>query len=66
MAKLINGIKQYFIGSYQELTLVVWPSRKQVIRDTTLVVIFSLVVAIFLGALDLLFNFGLEKILSLK
>ncbi len=66
MAKIINGIKQYFVGSYQELKLVVWPTRKQVIRDTTLVVVFSLVVAIFLGALDLLFNFGLEKILSLK
>lgn len=66
MAKFIGRVKQYFIGSYRELMLVAWPTRKQVIRDTTLVVVFSIIVAIFLGALDLLFSFGLEKILSLK
>ncbi|MDP2656262.1 MAG: preprotein translocase subunit SecE [bacterium] len=65
MRKLLRRIQQYFIGSYQELKLVVWPTRQQVIRDTILVVVFSIAVAIFLGILDISFNFGLERILLL-
>jgi len=35
-----------------ELAKVVWPERRQVAKSTLAVIILSLVVAIFLGAVD--------------
>ena len=46
-----------------ELSRVNWPSQKEVIRYTLLVVAISLSVAAFLGALDFLFSFLVEKYL---
>ncbi len=46
-----------------ELSRVNWPSQKEVIRYTVLVVIISLAVAAFLGSLDFLFSFLVEKYL---
>jgi preprotein translocase subunit SecE len=49
-SRLINYIK----ASHQELKKVVWPSKKEVIQHTMLVIGISLAVAIFLGAVDYL------------
>ena len=46
-----------------ELSRVNWPSQKEVIRYTILVVVISLAVAAFLGTLDFLFSFLVEKYL---
>ncbi len=46
-----------------ELSRVNWPSQQEVIRYTTLVVIISLLVAFFLGSLDFVFSFLVEKYL---
>jgi preprotein translocase subunit SecE len=43
-----------------ELSKVVWPGRSQVIRTTIAVIILSLVVAAFLGAVD----YGLNKLIE--
>ena len=56
------------IGFFQqvrgELMKVTFPSREEVIRLTTLVLIISLLVGLYLGALDFLFLKGLEFILQ--
>lgn len=57
--KLITYLKE----SKAELKKVVWPSRKETRNHTLLVIGISLGVAIFLGAIDYLFNFILENIL---
>jgi len=57
-----NRLTSYFRESRDELRKVVWPSRKQTVNDTILVVAISLFVAMFLGFLDLLMNIGLEKL----
>ena len=44
-----------------ELSRVNWPSQKEVVRYTFLVVAMSLSVALFLGALDYLFSFLVER-----
>ena len=54
---------KYFRDSYFEMKNVVWPNRRQVILHTVLVVAFSAVIATFLGSLDILFAFILEKLL---
>ena len=46
-----------------ELSRVNLPSRQEIIRYTMLVITISLSVAIFLGALDFLFGFLVEKYL---
>jgi preprotein translocase subunit SecE len=50
--------------SRQELKKVSWPTRQQTIRYTLAVIFMSVVVAIFLGGLDYLFQFILEEIIS--
>ncbi len=54
---------QYFRDSYNEMRSVVWPSRKQTILHTIMVVVFSILIAVFLGSLDMIFSFILEKVL---
>ena len=55
-----NKIIQYFKDSKSELKKVVWPTKKQAINHTALVIGFSLALAIFLGLID----FGLNKLLE--
>ena len=59
MANLFTYIKQ----SKDELKKVVWPSRKEVVRSTILVIGISLFVALFLGFLDIVLSYGLKQIL---
>lgn len=59
MQKVIN----FFREAKGELMKVNWPTQKELIRYTVLVVLISLGVAIFLGALDTLFSYLVEKFL---
>lgn len=56
MKTLINYVRE----SWGELQKVKWPSREQTIRLTIAVIIFSVVLAIFMGLIDL----GLGEILK--
>lgn len=56
---------QYLKDSREELKKVTWPSRKEALRQSMVVIVFSLLVAAFLGLLDYVFNLGLQKILVL-
>ena len=53
----ITGIN-YIRGSFQELKLVTWPTRREGRRLTTAVIIFSVV----FGALIAVVDFGLDKL----
>ncbi|QQG45703.1 MAG: preprotein translocase subunit SecE [Candidatus Sungiibacteriota bacterium] len=57
MNKFITFIKE----SRLELQKVTWPTREETIRYTMTVVVISAVVAIFLGGLDYIFQFILNK-----
>lgn len=59
----MNKIIQFFVGAKAELTKVSWPSRKELIRYTLLVVVISFLVAMFLGLLDMLFSYLVENFL---
>lgn len=60
MGKLADYIK----GSYEEMKKVTWPTNKETKNYTILVIIISLAVAGFLGALDFIFSFGLKLLLQ--
>lgn len=47
-----------------ELKQVSWPKSDEVIRMTTLVIIVSILVGLFIGALDFTFTSGLNYLLK--
>jgi preprotein translocase subunit SecE len=52
----MEKIKQFLREAYGELRRVSWPTREQTIQYTTLVVVISMAVALFLGILDYIFG----------
>ena len=50
------GIVSYLKETKAELAHVNWPSRKQSLKFTLVVVVISVVVAFFLGLFDLIFS----------
>ena len=56
------GLGSYLKETKVEMKHVSWPSRKQAINYTLIVIGVSLFVAIFLGAFDSLFTYFLEKL----
>jgi preprotein translocase subunit SecE len=57
---LMNKAIQFFIEAKAEMLKVNWPSKKQTINYTLLVIAVSLVVAGFLGGLDSIFGYILR------
>jgi preprotein translocase subunit SecE len=60
----MSSISNYLSEVRAELGKVVWPSRKDTVRYTIMVVIFSLVVAAILGAADFGLLKGIQSLLS--
>ncbi len=61
---LANKLINYFKESRLELKKVIWPTKKQTLQYTLIVVGFSLGLAAALGALDYLFASFIEKIIN--
>jgi len=55
---------EYLSASRAELAKVAWPNRRQTVRLTFVVIVFSLALAIVIGTLDYLFSLGLQKLIS--
>jgi len=53
----------YLAASRAELAKVTWPNRRQTTRLTFLVIAFSLIFAVLLGALDYGFSALLQKLI---
>ncbi len=61
--KLINDIKE----SYSELVYKVsWPTQKQLISSSVLVLIASIIIAVFIWVVDKIFNLLMELIYSIS
>jgi len=58
---MLTRIKNFLKEVRTELRKVTWPTRQETIKYTLMVVGVSAGVAIFLGALDFLFAFLLNK-----
>jgi len=59
-----NKLIKYFKEAKDELKKVAWPTRKEAIKHTMIVIGVSVAVAIFLGVLDYFFNLGLEQLIK--
>lgn len=58
-----NRLARYIQESREELRKVLWPSRKETVRSTLLVIGISIAVALFLGIIDFALNFALERVI---
>lgn len=61
-----NKVIRYFYEAKEELEKVVWPTRRETIISTLLVVGVSIGTAVALGALDFGLNIGLQAIIAAK
>jgi len=57
-SRLINYIKE----TRQELHKVNWPTRKETMQHTLLIIAISIGVAIFLGAFDYIYKLILQQV----
>jgi preprotein translocase subunit SecE len=58
---IVDKVKQFLTGSKVELKKVTWPTPKQTLASTSVVIIVVIIVSGFLGIVD----FGLTKIIKL-
>jgi len=58
---VIERARQFLAGSKVELKKVTWPTPKQTLASTSIVIIVVIIVSTFLGIVD----FGLTKIVKL-
>ena len=56
---LIPRVRSFLLDIYLEMKKVSWPSRKEMVGSTAVVIIFSIVVAIIIGILDYCYSLGL-------
>ena len=60
----MSKFTEYIKETKGELKHVNWPTRKQTLYYTLIVVALSVIVAYFLGLFDYIFSQGLVKIIS--
>lgn len=59
MKRLFN----YFSESRAELAKVNWPTRREAIGLTGAVIVFTVVISLFVGGLDFVFSYGLQRLI---
>lgn len=59
----MNKLIQYFRDSKIELKKVTWPTKKETIDHTLIVIGISIAMAIFLGIIDYFLTIGIERLL---
>lgn len=58
--------KTNFFGNLKkEFNQVIWPTRDEVAKKTTLVVVVSFVLTLLIFALDALYTYGLDEFLKI-
>lgn len=62
--QVVKSVVNYLKEVRLELSKVIWPTRADVIKLTVIVFIFSAIVAIYVGGLDVIFTKLLEQALS--
>lgn len=57
-------IKKYLTEVKSEMNKVSWPSRRKTLKDSALVVLASLMTALFIGGIDALFSMLTGQIIA--
>ncbi|MBQ6998505.1 MAG: preprotein translocase subunit SecE [Clostridia bacterium] len=59
-----KAIAKYFREAKSEMKKVVWPSRKQVVNNTLVVIAAVLIIGIIIWILDAIFQFGIFQFIK--
>ena len=62
-SRMGKSISKWFRELKSEAKKVVWPTRKQVVNNTAIVIGVIIVAGVFIALLDFLFKFGLVDLL---
>lgn len=62
---MLGKLKLFLLESREEFKRVNWPTRKGAIKMVFIVAALSLVVAVFLGAIDFILIYLLERLLKI-
>lgn len=60
----MQKVQRYITGSIDELKRVIWPTRKQALALTAVVLGFTALVAAYLAVFDYIFKLGLEQLIK--
>ncbi len=60
----MSQLIKYFRDTAAELKQVSWPTQRQAMLYTVLVIIISVLVSLFTGAFDFLFSQGIEAVVN--
>ena len=63
--RIVKSVGKWFRGMKSELKKVVWPTWSQVLNNTLVVIVVSLIFAVILGVIDWLAGEGLTALLGL-
>lgn len=66
MAKQMSITPSFASETIEELKRVSWPSKKETIRLTTIVIVISLIIGLYVGIIDILLAKGLEIITKFR
>ncbi|HKI47560.1 MAG TPA: preprotein translocase subunit SecE [Balneolales bacterium] len=58
----MNKIKEFIEGVRKEMKKVTWPSQKELVDNTAVVIVFSLILAAFIFGVDQLYSTVLTMI----
>ncbi|HEX9738519.1 MAG TPA: preprotein translocase subunit SecE [Candidatus Limnocylindria bacterium] len=61
---MITRTRTYVTESWAELRKVAWPTRRQVVNLSLIVIVVSAVVGAYIAILDLLLFFGMNRLLT--
>ncbi|MGN0243295.1 MAG: preprotein translocase subunit SecE [Lachnospiraceae bacterium] len=54
-----KGFKNWFKGLKREFGKIFWPDKKTVVKETTVVVIISVILGIIIAIIDFLIQYGM-------
>ncbi len=57
------GLIKYLKETHAELKFVKWPTQRQTLVYTILVIFISLLTAVYLGVFDFIFSTGINKLI---
>ena len=60
-----TALGKWFRGMKSELKKVVWPTKSQVLNNTLVVIVVSIIFAIIIGLIDFLAYEGVKALLAL-
>ena len=53
---MFDKVKKFFNDVYIELQKVAWPSKEELMGSTTVVILMSVIMAVFVGVVDKVLN----------